>query len=156
MSGFMASCTFFGHSELHFENPQEKLSVILNDLISQYGVDNFYVGNQGDFDRIVLNELRKLKPLFPQIRYSVVLAYHPTVNRYSEFVRCEETLFPEELENVSPRYSIAKRNEWMIARSQFAVVFVKYPSGGAEKYKRKAENKGLTVINVAEVNQKNG
>ena len=146
----MACCTFFGHSELHFENPCDKLAIILNELISQYEVDTFYVGNQGDFDRIVLKELRKLKLRFPQIRYSVVLAYHPSVCKFSDSLEAEETVFPEELENVSPRYSIAKRNEWMLTKSQYAVVFVKYPTGGADKYKRKAESKGLTVINIAD------
>ena len=147
----MACCTFFGHSELHFENPCEKLAIILNELISQYEVDTFYVGNQGDFDRIVLEELRKLKSIFPHIKYSVVLAYHPSVNKYSDFLKTDETVFPEELEGISPRYSIAKRNEWMLTKSQYAVVFVKYPTGGADKYKRKAESKGLTVINIADM-----
>lgn len=144
----MASCTFFGHKECEIDNPIDKLLPVLANLIMNKGVDTFYVGNQGDFDKTVLIVLRRFQTYFTHIKFSVVLAYHPFVKPYSDFLKAEETVFPEELENIHPRFAISKRNEWMISKSDYAVVFVKRPVGGAAKYKELAEKKGLTVINL--------
>ena len=144
----MASCTFFGHKECEIDNPIDKLLPVLANLIMNKGVDTFYVGNQGDFDKTVLIVLRRFQTYFTHIKFSVVLAYHPFVKPYSDFLKAEETVFPEELENIHSRFAISKRNEWMISKSDYAVVFVKRPVGGAAKYKELAEKKGLTVINL--------
>ncbi len=146
----MASCTFFGHRD--YNGSKEELIFVLRDLIRNNNVDVFYVGNQGNFDSVILQVLRILQKEFTHIRYSVVLAYHPSINRYSEFISSEETLLPEEIEKVPIRFAIAKRNEWMISKSDYAVVFVKHPTGGASKYKEFAERKGLTVINLCKHN----
>lgn len=142
----MAACTFFGHRD--YNGSMDDLIIALRKLIVCKNVDVFYVGNQGNFDSVVLQSLRLLQKDFPHIRYSVVLAYHPSVNRYSDFVKSEETLFPEEMEKIPIRFAIAKRNEWMISKSQYAVVFVRNSFGGASKYKTLAEKKGLKVINL--------
>ncbi len=144
----MASCTFFGHRELHSDNPIEELLSVLANLIMNNGVDTFYVGNQGEFDKTVLIVLRKIQTYFTHIKFSVILAYHPSVRPYSDTLKPEETVFPEELDKVHPKFAISKRNEWMISKSDYAVVFVKHPTGGAAKYKDIAEKKGLTVINL--------
>ena len=142
----MAACTFFGHHDYQGDN--EDISVVLHDLICNKGVDTFYVGNQGNFDSSVLWVLRLLKGEYVNFRYFVVLAYHPAINRYSEFISSEETLLPEEIANVPARFGISKRNEWMIKNSEYAVVFVRNSVGGAAKYKLPAEKRGLEVINL--------
>lgn len=144
----MSACSFFGHRD--YNGDKDKLIDTVRKLIVCRNVDEFYVGNQGSFDFAVLQALRQLQKEFFHIRYSVVLAYHPSVNRYSDAVRSEETLFPEEMDKIPLRFAIAKRNEWMISKSDYAVVFVKHPIGGAAKYKELAEKKGLEVINLYE------
>lgn len=144
----MASCTFFGHKEIHFEKLTDNLIFILTNLIVNKEVDTFFVGNQGDFDKTVLCVLRKLKSQFRHIKFSVVLAYHPSLCKYSDYISSDETIFPEELYAVHPKFAISKRNEWMISKSDFAVVFVQHPTGGAAKYRNLAEKKMLTVINI--------
>ncbi len=105
----MASCTFFGHKECEIDNPIDKLLPVLANLIMNKGVDTFYVGNQGDFDKTVLIVLRRFQTYFTHIKFSVVLAYHPFVKSYSDFLKAEETVFPEELENIHPRFAISKK-----------------------------------------------
>ncbi len=55
----MAVCTFFGHRECPAEI-KPVLRNTLEDLILNYGVDLFYVGNQGQFDACVRSVLREL------------------------------------------------------------------------------------------------
>ena len=70
----MATCTFFGHRDCP-ETIKPKLREALVGLITNHGVDMFYVGNQGHFDYYVRCVLRDLKQEYPHIQYAVVLAY---------------------------------------------------------------------------------
>ena len=72
----MSVCTFFGHRDCP-ETIKPKLREVLVDLITNHGVDMFYVGHQGQFDAYVRSALKKLKQEYPQINYAVVLAYIP-------------------------------------------------------------------------------
>ncbi len=67
-------CTFFGHRYCPYDI-EEKLRSAIVDRI-QKGVTRFYVGNQGQFDRMVLSILRDLSKAYA-IEYTVVLAYMP-------------------------------------------------------------------------------
>ena len=71
----------------------------------------FYVGHQGQFDAYVYSELKKLKQEYPQINYAVVLAYMP--GKKTEYDDYSDTMLPEGIESVHPRYAISWRNNWM-------------------------------------------
>ena len=62
----MKTCTFFGHRQV-WESLDCQITEILTDLIKNQSVTNFYRGNQGDFDKIVLDHLRGFKNIYPQI-----------------------------------------------------------------------------------------
>ncbi len=104
----MAVCTFFGHRD----TPDEvvpKLKSALIDLIEKQGVDAFYVGNHGKFDFMVYKALKKLKENYPHIKYSVVLAYIPKRKSEYDTIDYTDTVYPEGLENVPPKYAIKKK-----------------------------------------------
>ena len=108
------SCCFFGHRDTP-ATVRPKLTETVTELIEQYGVTDFYVGNQGGFDSLVLSVLKELAAEYPQIRYTVVLAYLPDdKNGIME----TNTLYPEGLENVPKRFCIARRNDWLIRNSE--------------------------------------
>lgn len=52
----MVACTFFGHRDCS-ETIKPRLREVLLDLITNHGVDMFYVGHQGQFDAYVHSEL---------------------------------------------------------------------------------------------------
>ena len=141
----MKACTFFGHRDCP-ETIKPYLREVLVDLITNQGVDTFYVGNQGRFDGIVRSVLRELEQEYPEIHYAVVLAYMPgKKNEYDDF---SDTILPEGIEAVHPRYAIDWRNRWMLQRSDFVVTYIAHPWGGAAKFAEKAEREGKTVINL--------
>ena len=139
-----AAC-FFGHREVT-HNIRDKLTGIIENLITEKDVKEFYVGHQGQFDSMVYSVLKELKEVYPNIRYTVVLAYMP--DSYIKEVYGEDTLFPDGLESVPKKYAISKRNEWMIQHSDYAVCYVHKITGGAAKFREKAEKKGLQIIDV--------
>ena len=142
----MATCTFFGHRECP-DSIKIKLREILIDLISNYDVDMFYVGHQGRFDAIVRNVLQESKKEYPQINYSVVLAYMP--GKQTEHNDNSDTMLPEGIESVHPRYAISWRNNWMIQQSNYVVTYITHSWGGAAQYAEKATRSGKVVINLS-------
>ena len=141
----MANCTFFGHRDCP-ETVKSKLREVLVDLITNHGVDMFYVGHQGQFDAYVHSELKRLKQEYPQISYAVVLAYMP--GQRTEYDDYSDTMLPEGIEAVHPRYAISWRNKWMLDRSDYVVTYITHTWGGAYQYARKAIGQGKNVINL--------
>ena len=141
----MQSCTFFGHRECP-DSIKPKLRTVMIDLINNHDVDMFYVGNQGQFDAIVRNVLRELKNEYPQINYTVVLAYMP--GKQTEYDDYSDTMLPEGIESVHPRYAISWRNKWMLRQSYHVVTYITHSWGGAAQFAKKAVKQGKVVINI--------
>ena len=136
------TCTFFGHRSV----PKEKepaLRLVLTDLIENKNATVFYVGNQGEFDAMVLRQLEDLSKTYT-IKYYVVLAYMPGKNDTPD----EHSILPEGIETVPRRFAINYRNKWMINKSDVVVSYVIYPTSGAGKYKDVAKKSGKTIVEI--------
>jgi len=141
----MQACTFFGHRECP-DTIKSKLRKTLIDLITNHNVDTFYIGNQGRFDAIVRSVLRDLKEEYPHIQYAVVLAYLP--GKQNEYDDYSDTMIPEGIESVHPRYAISWRNSWILGQSDYVVTYIAHSWGGAAQFARKAVKQGKKVINT--------
>lgn len=139
----MPACTFFGHRDCP-ETIKPKLKETLIDLISNYGIDTFYVGNHGHFDAYVRSTLKELKRVYPHIRYAVVLAYLP--GKKAEYEDLSDTILPEGIESVPPRFAISWRNNWMLKQSDYVVTYITHPQGGAAQFAEKAQRQKKRVI----------
>ena len=143
----MPACTFFGHRDCP-ETIKPKLREVLVDLITDHNVDMFYVGHQGQFDAIVRSTLRELKREYPWINYAVVLAYMPS--KKTEYDDYSDTMLPEGIESVHPRYAIAWRNNWMIKQSYYVVAYITHPYGGAYTFVQTARRTGIQIIDLTQ------
>lgn len=146
----MSSCTFFGHQIIN-KNIKELLICQVENLITEYGVNIFYVGNNGQFDHLVAAVLRELKSWHPQISYSIVLAYLPEREKEHNQLSYTETIYPEGLEDTPPRFAISKRNKWMVQQSEYVIAYVEHSFGGAAQFTEYARKKHRTVINLADL-----
>ena len=143
-------CTFFGHRDTPYEI-LPLLEETVERLIREGGVDTFYVGCEGNFDRMAARLLCRLQQTHP-ITFSVVLsrlpeardkALHPEWAAYP-------TIFPQELELTPPRFAIDRRNRWMLEQAHWAITYVRYLTGGAAKFQALALRRGKRVLNLAE------
>lgn len=137
----MRSCTFFGHRDAP-EEMKPKIREAIYALIDR-GITCFYVGNQGAFDRMVFSELEKISKE-KSIRYYQVLAYFPNGKNNI----ANQSILPDGIERVHPRFAIRWRNDWMIEKSEIIVAYVYRNYGGAAKFTEKARNKGRKIINL--------
>ena len=143
----MSACTFFGHKDCP-ESIKPKLREVLIDLIENHAVDMFYVGRQGAFDAIVWSVLKELVLVYPHINYVVVLERMP--QKRDELAGCDysDTMLPEGIETVYPRFAISWRNKWMIKQSDYVVTYITHPWGGAAQFTEEAERLKKAVINL--------
>lgn len=95
---------------------------------------------------MVVSVLKEMINKYPQISYTVVLAYLPKENEnYNE----KNTLYPYGIESVPKRFCISWRNNWMINHSQYIICYVSHTTGGAAKFVGIAQKKKRTIINLS-------
>lgn len=143
----MSVCTFFGHSYCP-ETVKPRLRETLVDLIETQGVDVFYVGNHGDFDRMTRSLLRELSAQYPHVRYAVVLAYVPQKRDEFDQRDWSDTMLPEGIERVPPRFAIRWRNRWMLDHADVVVTYITHSWGGAAQFAELAEKMGKRVVTL--------
>lgn len=137
-------CTFFGHGDAP-EEIRARLKEVIVDLIKNKDVDTFYVGTHGNFDNMAYSILRELKTIY-HMNFFVVLPCVPVKeNKYGNEIN---TIVPEGIENVPPRWGIIYRNKWMIKKSDYVIVYVTREMGGAAKFKKYAQKENKSIINI--------
>ena len=142
----MKACTFFGHRDCP-DTIRARLRSTLIDLIENHDVDMFYVGNQGRFDAMVRSTLRQLKQGYDHINYALVLAYIP--GNQTEYDDYSDTMLPEGIEFIHPRYTITWRNNWMLKQSDYVVTYITHSWGGAARFAKKAITTKKFVLSLA-------
>lgn len=116
------TCCFFGHKDAP-SSIYDKLEEAIEKIIAEDEVTGFLVGNQGQFDSMVLKALQRMKEKYPHISYNVVLAYMPAEKEEWNPYEFGETMLPEGLEAAHPRYAISKRNEWMVSEADMVICY---------------------------------
>lgn len=140
----MSVCTFFGHSDCYgFQ--EDVLRSAIEDVYKQ-GTKAFMVGNQGSFDSMVRRCLKSLSAQYPDLQYSVVLAYLPVEK--DPWDDMSDTMYPEGLEKVHPKFAIDWRNRYLVGASDVCVCYINHTWGGAYKFACLAKRRGLKMINL--------
>ncbi len=142
----MKTCIFFGHRDAPV-TVKPRLMSCVESLIVEHGVTKFYVGNQGNFDRMAKSVLQTLQKKYAYIIYYIVLAYFPS---QKEEVDDAETIYPDGLETVPRRFAISHRNRWMLQQSDYVVGYITHSWGGAAQFFAQAKRQGKQVINLGE------
>ncbi len=140
----MSSCTFFGHRDCYGLEAR-----VLKDAIRELidaGVDTFYVGDRGGFDRMVFHCLQELEKEHPHISVAVVLAYLPVSSSVNEAYGPYHMYPP--IEEGPPRFAIERRNRWMIDHATHCLVFINRIYGGAYKFAKLARSRDLSLRNL--------
>lgn len=128
---------FCGHAQVENRDAVEAwLAQVCRGLILE-GVDTFYFGGYGGFDRLAAQTVIRLRRDFERVRSVLILPYLNTPVDTSLY---DVTLYPP-LETVPPRFAIARRNEWMVGQADVVVAYVTHPWGGAAKMLQCARRK---------------
>ena len=139
----MSACTFFGHRDCpEFIYPQ--LVYFIRELVLKNNVRHFYVGTQGNFDNLAYRALKELQDTFQEVIVFRVLAYKPRGNSIPD------SMLPEGIGAIPPKYAISWRNRWMISRSDYVITYVTRDYGGAATFEKEAVLQGRNVIRLGQ------
>ena len=141
------NCMFIGHHDAPSKIKNHLREAILY-LVKEKGISNFWVGNNGNFDYLAQCVLEELSNEGYDLNFNIVLS---RIDERALSGNQNATVFPEGLENSLPRYSISKRNNWLIKNSSFLIAYVKHGFSNSGKILEKARKKGLYILNLADI-----
>ena len=104
-------CFFIGHRDTP-DRVYPALEQAVEQLITQ-GVTEFYVGNHGSFDSMAARGVIAAKQHHPQVRLTMLLAYHPGERPVTLPPGFDGSLYPPGMESVPRRFAIPRANRWM-------------------------------------------
>lgn len=68
--------------------------------------------------------------------------------KQTEYDDYSDTMFPEGIESVHPRYAISWRNNWMLKQSDYVVTYITHTWGGAAQYAKKAKTQKKVMLEL--------
>lgn len=147
--------SLFGHRYIENIIPiEDKIKELAEKIIEGYELTYFFVGRDGDFDRIASSVIKKLKNHLDdpdRICLIWMLPYYTAEYRrneeaYDEFYDLVHICPQSEAAHFKSAYEI--RNRCMVDGSDIVICYVGTNSGGAYKAMKYAEKMGKKIINI--------
>lgn len=138
------SCFFIGHRDTPAEI-YPALYAAIEDHILNYGVREFIVGHYGSFDRLAASAVKAAKRIYPNVKLTMLLPYHPAEKPMATPNGFDGTFYPLEMENIPRRAAIVRANRYMVDHIDYLIAYVCHPASNAwelvEYAKKKAKQK---------------
>ncbi len=144
------SVTFAGHREIfRFEEIDEKLDEIISALLRNKDFVEFYVGDNGDFDRMATSAIRRARRQYgtQNSAINLVLPYKKANIDLMES-QFDSVIIPSELHGVHPKKAITERNRWIVDRSDLLICYVEKSGGAATTMKYAKEVAQIEILNL--------
>lgn len=131
---------------------------MIEKLITENGVNEFWMGNYGSFDSISASTVYDLKNKYNDIKLCLVIPYlTKKITDYRElYTKFDEIIMADIPQNTPKRFYIVKCNEYMINKSDYLIAFVNHGWGGAARtfnYALKKKNKQkIEIYNIGNLN----
>ena len=88
-------CCFAGHGKIcPTDDISDNLANLIEKLITEENVSDFWVGNYGDFDKLSAKAVRNLKVKYPNIQLNLVIPLGDSST--FPFYRNQNTLLPNQ------------------------------------------------------------
>ena len=127
--GKEATATFIGHKECYGVQAEDVRREVEKLIAS--GVTDFLNGGMGEFDwmcaRVVFDNIAEPKYF-------------------------DDIIYPEGFEKYHFKAAIPARNRYLVDNAAYALCYVTHGWGGAAQTLKRAQKKGLTIINLGERN----
>ena len=146
----MKSCFFIGHREAS-EEIYPVLYAAVEQHIVEYGVTEFIVGHYGGFDRLAALAVKEAKRLYPEVKLTLLLPYHPAERPIPTPAGFDGTFYPPGMESVPRKAAIVRANSYMVDHVDYLIAYVWHPASNARElveYAKKREKKGSLIITL--------
>lgn len=133
-------CFCFGHRDTGDWAVPQFLEAACK-LACDFGVNEFYIGGYGGFDRLGESALLEVKHRCPTVRLYRLLAYHPYNQEICLPKGFDGTYYPQGLEAVPQRLAILRANRAMVDASEHIIACVFHQTGNAHELLRYAQRR---------------
>lgn len=148
-------CSFAGHANLSVEkNTRIKILNKCCELVENYGVNEFWVGKYGAFDRAATGIIKELRKKY-SIELNLVIPYL-TKEFFAEsdiYLKTYNKIIVADIpDNTPKKYRILKCNQYMVNNSKYIITCVNHSYGGAAKTLEYAKKNGnIKIFNFGEL-----
>lgn len=142
------SCFFIGHRDTPAEI-YPALYAAIEDHIVSYGVREFVVGHYGSFDRLAASAVKAAKRIYPDVKLTLLLPYHPAEKSIPTPAGFDGTFYPPEMESVPRRVAIVRANRYMVDHVEYLIAYAWHPASNAwelVEYAKKREKKSSLIV----------
>jgi hypothetical protein len=146
------SCFFIGHRDA----PEALLPALADEVerhISEYGVEDFAVGQYGRFDSLAARAVKDAKQRHPEVTLTLLLPYHPFDRPVQTPPGFDGTFYPPGMEKVPKRAAIVRANRYMVDHSDYLIAYAWQPASNARtlvEYAQKKEQQGRIHVTMLE------
>lgn len=141
----------FGHRDFRAHSLlDEKLFVLIRDLIVEKPFVEIYLGRNGEFDCYAASLIKRVQKAFGNANSTLicVLPYFDKNICYYE-AYYDSIIIPACLHNIHPKGAITKRNRWMVERADLFIGYIEQENGGAYQAMKYAQKLKKPIINLA-------
>lgn len=142
------SCFFIGHREAS-EEIYPALYAAVEQHIVEYGVKEFIVGHYGGFDRLAALAVKEAKRLYPEVKLTLLLPYHPAERPIPTPDGFDSTFYPPGMESVPRKIAIARVNRYVVDHVDYLIAYAWHPASNARElveYAKRREKRDLISI----------
>ncbi len=153
------TCCFTGHRVIPTANIEPLQAKLLEcvEVARRNGCRDFYTGGAMGFDRLAASAVLAVREKYGDIRLHLIL---PCLDQEEKWPREEQEAFHRECENADEVQHLALsyydgcmkvRNQALVDVADLCFAYVTNPRSGAGQTVRMAKEKGITVLNLAEL-----
>lgn len=117
--------------------------------IVEYGVKEFIVGHYGGFDRLAALAVKEAKRLYPEVKLTLLLPYHPAERPIPTPDGFDSTFYPPGMESVPRKIAIARVNRYVVDHVDYLIAYAWHPASNARElveYAKRREKRDLISI----------
>lgn len=138
-------CFFIGHRDAEW-SIMPQLEEVVRKHIIDYGVTEFVVGQYGAFDRMAVQAVIRAKEIFPKVKLTVLLPFHPSERIANASDGYDKTFYPPNLETVPKRFAIARANQYMIRHCNYLIAYAWQPGSNSRRLTEQAKRRKDVVV----------
>ncbi len=116
--------------------------------VIQKGINTFYVGHSGCFDKIAKWGVLKAKEEYPHIKIFLILSYIPDKGEDFTFENFDGILYTGGLSYEVNYHKRVETNKWMVDKSEVIIAFIEKTYGTEYMTMQYGKNKKKQVINL--------
>ena len=143
--------SFIGHRVVdEYRQVEEELDEVIELLHRKYGFIDFNVGRNGEFDELATQAVRRFRREWEEWCELTLVEPYPVANLDIIEKSYDNVIIPTD-RKCHFKAAIGERNKWLAENCDMMIVYIKRDYGGAYKCYKYAQELGVPIMNIADI-----